>query len=84
MLLYDRLNISNFQSVIKPVLTYKHHVIERGEWFPWSAWKFSRMKVGVDLEQRKVMSMPKNLVLDNGQDVDAIMDKIAWFCKKQC
>jgi len=47
----------NFQSVIKPVFTYKHHVIEKGKWFPWSAWKFSRMKVGVDLEARQVMSV---------------------------
>jgi len=48
---------SKFKSVIDPVLTYKHHVIERGKWFPWSAWIFNRMNIGVDLESRKVMSV---------------------------
>ena len=47
--------IDNFYSVIKPVLTYKHHVIERGKWFPWSAAKFKRMNIGVDLGSREVM-----------------------------
>ena len=49
--------IDNFYSVIKPVLTYKHHVIERGKWFPWSAAKFKRMNIGVDLGSREVMGI---------------------------
>ena len=45
-----------FQSVKKPVLTYRHHVIERGKWFPWSAFKFKKMGIGVDLKSRQIMS----------------------------
>ena len=46
-----------FILLFKPVLTYKHHVIERGKWFPWSAAKFKRMNIGVDLGSREVMGI---------------------------
>ena len=54
--LYD-----NFCSVVKPVFTYKHHVVERGEWFPWSAYKFKKMNIGVDLNKRNIMSCRRTL-----------------------
>ena len=47
----------NFYSVISPIFTYKHHVVERGKWFPWSALYFSRLNIGVDLKKRKIMSL---------------------------
>lgn len=47
----------NFYSVLKPVLTYRHHVVERGKWFPWEALYFSRKGIGVDLSSRKVMNI---------------------------
>jgi hypothetical protein len=55
----SKLNV-NFYSVIKPVLTYKHHVVERGKWFPWEAWKFARLQIGVDLKSRKVMTFKES------------------------
>ena len=51
-----------FVSVIKPIFTYKHHVIERGKWFPWSALKFKRMNIGVDLKSREVMGFIETVV----------------------
>ena len=45
-----------FYAVREPVLTYKHHVVERGKWFPWSARKFNKMGIGVDLESREIMN----------------------------
>ena len=33
------------------------YVIERGKWFPWSAAKFKRMNIGVDLGSREVMGI---------------------------
>ena len=47
----------NFYSVFKPVLTYRHHVVERGKWFPWEALYFSMKDLGVDLSSRKVMNI---------------------------
>lgn len=46
----------NFYSVFKPVLTYRHHVVERGKWFPWEALYFYLKGIGVDLSSRKIMS----------------------------
>ena len=47
----------NFYSVFKPVLTYRHHVVERGKWFPWEALYFSYKRIGVDLSSRQVMNL---------------------------
>ena len=51
-----------FYSVYKPVLTYKHHVVERGKWFIWSAFKFKITGVPIDLKSRKVMSIYETFV----------------------
>lgn len=40
------------------VLPYFHHVVERGIWFPWDAWRFGRQNIGCDFASRKVMSWP--------------------------
>ncbi len=48
---------NDFYSVFKPVLTYRHHVVERGKWFPWEALYFSMTGVGVDLSSRKIMNI---------------------------
>jgi hypothetical protein len=45
-----------FVAVWKEVLPYHHHVIERGKWFPWDYWKFSRMNIGVDPSARSIMT----------------------------
>ena len=56
-----------FFCVSTDAFPYKHHVVERGKWFPWSAYYYSRMKIGVDLNSRSVMSL---------------FECIVWFAKK--
>jgi len=46
----------DFVSVYRPVLPYYHHVIQGGKWFPWDAWRFNRMNVGVNLSVRKTLN----------------------------
>jgi hypothetical protein len=41
--------------VYRSILPYGHHVVERGKWFPWYAWYFSRQNIGCNLESRRVM-----------------------------
>tara|TARA_A100001015_G_C15006600_1_gene720997 strand:- start:1268 stop:2068 length:801 start_codon:yes stop_codon:yes gene_type:complete len=51
------LSYEKFYCVYKPVLTYKHHVVERGKWFIWSALKFKFMGLPLDFKSRKIMSV---------------------------
>ena len=51
-----------FYCVYEPVLTYRHHVVERGKWFIWSAFKFKLTGVPLDLNSRKVMSLYETFV----------------------
>ncbi|WP_414660871.1 hypothetical protein [Horticoccus sp. 23ND18S-11] len=44
-----------FYAVTRDVLPYKHHVVERGRWFPWEARRFGRMKIGCDFTRRPIM-----------------------------
>ena len=41
--------------VWKDCLSYGHHVVERGKWFPWELWKYKRKNIGIDLKARKSM-----------------------------
>lgn len=50
-------SLNKFYSVKKPVLTYRHHVIERGKWFVWSALKFKLMGLNLDFKTRKIMNL---------------------------
>lgn len=45
-----------FAAVWRAALPYRHHVVERGKWFPWAAWRFKRLGIGVDLAARPVMT----------------------------
>ncbi len=42
--------------VHRDLLTYRHHVIERGMWFPWEAYYFGKMGIGCDFRSRRIMS----------------------------
>jgi hypothetical protein len=46
---------SGFYAVGRDVVPYKHHVVERGQWFPWEAWHFGRMDIGCDFNRRRIM-----------------------------
>ena len=47
-----------FYATKKSVLTYFHHVVERGIWFPWDAWYFSKKQISCDFSSRKIMTWP--------------------------
>lgn len=50
-------SFNNFFCVKENVMTYQHHVVERGKWFPWEAFYFGFIKnVGVDLKKRNIMN----------------------------
>jgi hypothetical protein len=49
-------DMSGFACVRRSALPYRHHVVERGRWFPWAAYRFRRQEIGVDLAARPVMS----------------------------
>lgn len=40
----------------KPVMTYRHHVVERGKWFRHEARKFLKMNIGCDFSRRSIMT----------------------------
>ena len=49
---------NNFFCVKKDVMTYRHHVVERGKWFPWYALYFGLInRVGIDLKKREIMNI---------------------------
>lgn len=45
-----------FYGVWRPLMTYKHHVVERGKWFRHEAEKFGSMNIGCDFKKRETMS----------------------------
>lgn len=47
---------AGFYCVYRDVLTYRHHVIERGKWFPWEARTFARAGIGCDFDARPIMT----------------------------
>lgn len=49
---------SGFVGVYRDALPYGHHVVERGQWFPWDAWHFGRLDIGCNFARRSVMPWP--------------------------
>lgn len=47
---------TGFYCVWRDVFTYRHHVVERGKWFPWDAYKYRRAGVGCNFERRSIMT----------------------------
>lgn len=45
-----------FYAVWKSVMTYGHHVVERGKWFRNAAAEFGPMKIGCDFTRRGIMT----------------------------
>lgn len=47
---------NGFYGTTDHVLTYRHHVVEKGRWFPWSAREFGQQNIGCDFSRRAVMT----------------------------
>jgi len=45
-----------FYAVHRPVMTYGHHVVERGKWFRNEAAHFGEMNIGCDFTRRGIMT----------------------------
>jgi hypothetical protein len=54
--------LTGFVAVWREALPYRHHVVEKGKWFPWDYWKFSRMNIGVKSSAREVMTTYETLM----------------------
>jgi len=51
----DALFVDGFYGVFRAALPYGHHVVERGQWFPWEAFRFGCMDIGCDFRRRQIM-----------------------------
>jgi hypothetical protein len=60
---------TGFYGTWSDILPYRHHVVERGKWFPWEAWRFGRQNIGCDFQARPVMPSSQTA---------------AWCCRKLC
>lgn len=55
--------LKDFYCVKNDVMTYKHHVVERGKWFPWYAIFFKYIhKLNIDLNKRKLMNFNESII----------------------
>jgi hypothetical protein len=52
----------NFFSVKKSVMTYRHHVVEKGKWFPWDAWYFTKLGIECDFASREIMTWSNGII----------------------
>jgi hypothetical protein len=67
-----------FYGVFQPVLTYRHHVVERGRWFRHEARRFGRMNIGVDFARRPIMDVPTALRWRAHKTVAVLLGLIPW------
>jgi hypothetical protein len=71
---------AGFLGVYRDALPYGHHVVERGQWFPWDAWYFGRMDIGCDFARRGVMPWRQatRWLGRKGKDIALEPCPIAW------
>lgn len=67
-----------FYGVWQPLLPYGHHVVERGKWFPWDAWRFGRMDIGCDFQRRGIMTVGETLQWTIRKTVAMVLGLIPW------
>ena len=67
-----------FYGVWRPLLTYGHHVVERGKWFPWEARRFGRMNIGCDFHRRQVMTSAEALRWTSRKVLAVTLGLIPW------
>ena len=53
----SRVNENGYYCAREDVMTYKHHVIERGKWLRSEARRFGGMDIGCDFSRRPIMSL---------------------------
>lgn len=76
-------SLNNFFCVKENVMTYKHHVVERGKWFPWSAFYYRYIeKVDIDLNKRKIMNLFESIKWIVNKLFAKLFSKFPYFLKK--
>ena len=76
-------SLMNFFCVKNNVMTYRHHVVERGKWFPWYAFYYSFVnKVGIDLKTRSVMGLFETFKWILNKFFAAFFSKLPAFVSK--
>jgi hypothetical protein len=63
-----------FFAAWKPIMTYGHHVVERGKWFRNEAAFFGAMGIGCDFTRREIMTRREMLRWYKGKARSAILD----------
>lgn len=74
---------NGFYSVWKPVLTYHHHVIERGKWFRREARKFGSMNIGCDFNARPTMSEKETYFWYIKKLISYPQNRIPWLFRQK-
>jgi len=69
---------NSFYGVWNPLMTYKHHVVERGKWFPQEARRFGRMNIGCDFTKREIMKWHEMLKWRFGKIIWYPFHKLPW------
>lgn len=69
---------TGFYGVRRDVFTYRHHVVERGKWFPWDAYRYRKADIGCDFDRRPTMTNSEALSWCAAKVRTALLAWIPW------
>jgi hypothetical protein len=69
---------AGFYGVWRDVFPYRHHVVERGKWFPWDAYKYRKAKIGCDFDRRITMTNAEAISWCAAKVRTALLAWIPW------
>lgn len=69
---------AGFYCTRRNVIDYGRHVVERGKWFPWEAWRFSRAHIGCDFNRRPTMTFWEAMCWSYWKGRSLILNLIPW------
>lgn len=67
-----------FYCVWKPIMPYRHHVVERGKWFRREALRFRGMGIGCDFSGRPIMTRGESLRWNLGKMRSHLLKLLPW------
>jgi hypothetical protein len=65
-----------FYAVQQDLIPYRHHVVERGKWFPWEALRFGMMNIGCDFSRRPVMSVREACIWLSWKSISLLLSSL--------
>ena len=72
-----------FYGARRSLLTYDHHVVERGKWFRQEAAFFGSLQIGVDLTRRPIMTRREMLRWRLVKARSVLLDQIPWRTRQR-